>query len=425
MTKKTNILIFPAGEMISLELHTALSSCVNFEVYGASSVDRHGSYVFKNYTSGLPLITHKNFITELNLLIKKNKIDFIFPTHDDVVLYFGKNQNKINAKVINCDSRTAEILRDKKLIYSLFKDEEFCPEIFEQIDAFPVFIKPRAGQGGVGAKLIKTKNEIPQDINIEDYVICEYLPNEEYSVDCLTDKNGEIKITLPRIRKRTMAGICTCGENMPLTDEIERIAKKINDKLNFCGLWFFQVKKDKNNKFKLLEIASRCASTMCLTRTKGINLPLLSLYCAMGKDVEIINNPYNVKMDRALINRYEIDYDYETVYLDFDDTLIMDNIVNLNLIRYVYQLQNLNKKTILITKHADNIQKTLKKHAISEDLFSQIISLNMDDSKSKYINPEKAIFIDNCFKERDEVSNKFNIPVFDVDTVEVLLDWRY
>lgn len=44
---KIKVLVFPAGEVNALELHDALSSCVNVTLYGASSVDRHGPYIFK------------------------------------------------------------------------------------------------------------------------------------------------------------------------------------------------------------------------------------------------------------------------------------------------------------------------------------------------------------------------------------------
>ena len=43
---KINVLVFPAGEVNSIELHDALSTCVNIELFGASSINRHGEYVF-------------------------------------------------------------------------------------------------------------------------------------------------------------------------------------------------------------------------------------------------------------------------------------------------------------------------------------------------------------------------------------------
>jgi len=77
---KVNVLIFPAGENNSIELHNALSHNVNFEVFGTSSIERHGRYVFKNYRAGIPMISEANFISKFNELLDEWKIDFVFPT---------------------------------------------------------------------------------------------------------------------------------------------------------------------------------------------------------------------------------------------------------------------------------------------------------------------------------------------------------
>lgn len=421
---KIKVLIFPAGEINSIELHDALSTCVNIELYGASSINRHGEYVFKNYIPDVPMINSPEFFENFNKILKEKQIDVIFPTHDTVAEFFAENSDKINAKLIAADKFTAEICRDKKKTFELFKNEFFCPQTFDKISIFPVFIKPRKGQGAVGTKLIQSENDIPQDINLNDYVICEYLPGEEYTVDCLTDKNGILKAVLPRSRKRLMAGVCTAGQNEILTDEIKSIAENINKKLSFKGLWFFQIKKDNKGKFKLMEISARCAGTMCLARALGVNLPLLSVYIAAGFDIDVFKNPYNVMIDRTLITRYKINYDYDTVYFDFDDTLIINNKVHLPAIRFLYQCKNLNKKIILITKHKDDLNKTLENFCISKGLFNKIIHLKPDEDKINFIKPEKAIFVDNAFIERKAVHENYNIPVFDVDAIEILLDWR-
>lgn len=423
--KKLNVLIFPAGEVISVELHAALSTCMNINLFGASSINRHGEYIFKNYISGLPLIEEDNFIEEFNKILRENAIDIIFPTHDDVVKFFADNQDKIASKLIIPDKRTAEICRNKELIYKTFKSTNILPKLYSKITEYPVFIKPKIGQGGVGAKLIKNESDIPKNINLVDYIISEYLPGYEYSVDCLTDKNGKLIFISPRSRNRTMAGICVEGEIVELTDEMRQIAEILNKRLSFHGFWFFQVKKDINEKCKLLEVAARCASTMCLSRARGVNLPLLSIYINMGLDVSVISNPYNIKMGRTLISRYQIDYDYDTVYFDFDDTLIIQDKVHLPAINFLYQCKNLGKKIILLTKHEKELDKSIKKYAISPELFDKITHIKMDANKSDYITQNKnAIFVDNSFLEREAVFNKHNIPVFDVDGLEVLLDWK-
>src|SRR5574344_1852316 len=114
---KINVLIFPAGEINSIELHDALSTCVNIEVFGASSIDRHGEYVFKNYISGLPMISAPDFFEKFNSLLQNKRIDVIFPTHDTVATFFADNADKINAKLICADKKTSEICRDKKKTY--------------------------------------------------------------------------------------------------------------------------------------------------------------------------------------------------------------------------------------------------------------------------------------------------------------------
>jgi predicted ATP-grasp superfamily ATP-dependent carboligase len=421
---KINVLIFPAGEVNSIELHDALASCVNINVYGASSIDRHGSYVFKNYISGLPLISSNEFFEKFNEVLVEKKIDLVFPTHDTVATVLADNADRIRAKIISADKRTSAICRDKLKTYELFADCDFIPKIYSKIETFPVFIKPIEGQGAIGAKLINSSKDVP-NVDLGEYVICEYLPGKEYTVDCLTDKNGNLRFISPRSRNRIMAGISVASEIEEVTTEIQNIAEKINNRLAFLGLWWFQIKQNQNGKWILLEISTRCAGTMALTRARGINLPLLSVYTAIGYEISVEPNFYHVKMDSSLIRRYTIDYDYDIVYFDFDDTITLRGNVNLKAIWFLYQCQNYGKKVILITKHEKEIYKTMNLYHIDKGLFNRIIHIKPEDKKSDFINPYKAIFIDNSYQERDEVRKIHNIPVFDVDGLDTLMDWRY
>lgn len=423
---KINVLIFPAGEVNSVELHQALSTCVNIKVFGASSVERHGPYVFKNYIGGLPRILEPDFFDAFNTLLDNNKIDVVFPTHDSIAEFFSQNQERIKTKVIVAAPETSKVCRDKFLTYEHFKNDGFCPTLYHSsadIQAYPVFIKPSQGQGSVGAAPCYSASDM-ESVDFSTYVVSELLPGEELTVDCITDRHGELKLAAPRSRQRVMAGISVASETQALTEEIAHIAKTINAKLKFLGLWFFQIKKDVNGKYKLLEVATRCAGTMCLTRAKGANLALLSVYAVLGNDIDVIVNDQALTVDRTLINRYKLDYKYDTVYYDFDDTITLEGSVNLTAIRYLYQCFNKKIKVILITKHKHNIHETLGTYGIHESLFSEIIHLKPHEHKIDHISPERAIFIDNSFVERKAVAQKFKIPVFDVDAIEVLLDWR-
>ena len=424
---KKNILIFPAEGSNAIELHDALSTCVNINVYGASSIERHGKYVFEKYISNLPLISEVNFIEKFNTLLDEYSIDFVFPTHDTVVLFLAQNKDKIHAQIIGDDLYTATVCRSKIKTYELFSDCDFVPrrivDVYGEVD-YPLFAKPDEGEGGKGATKICKKEEL-EKIDFASYLVTEYLPGVEYTVDCLTDKNGKLLFLSPRTRERLLAGVSVAGKTMSPTSEINQIAYVINSRLHFIGLWYFQLRQDREGKLKLLEVSQRCAGTMCLTRSLGINLPLLSVYIAAGEKVSVFCNSYIARMDRALVGKYQLEIDYDTVYIDFDDTITLNDELNLTVIRFLYQCRNKKKCIKLLTRHIYDIQETLKRYALSENLFNDIIFVSEGEDKSSYINPSAAIFIDNAYKERMEVYSKYHIPVFDVDGVEFLLDWRF
>lgn len=157
-------------------------------------------------------------------------------------------------------------------------------------------------------------------------------------------------------------------------------------------------------------------------------MPLLSVYTAVGCDISVFCNDYQVVTDRTLIARYQIDYAYERVYMDMDDTLTVNGTVCLNMIRFVYQCRNQGIPIILLTRHSfdheESTEEYLSKCCIMTDLFEEICSISFEQKKADFIRPKGAIFIDNSFAERKAVHDRFNIPVFDVDGIEVLLDWR-
>lgn len=344
MSETINVLIFPAGEVNSLELHDALSGCVNVKVIGASSVDRHGPYVFDNYVSGLPNIFEANFLEEFNKLLLEEKIDVVFPTHDSVALFFAENKDKISCKVVGSDLETASICRDKRKTYEVFKEEDFCPVVYElPPDDKIFFIKPKDGQGSQGARIVKNPKEI-STLDLNDFVMTEYLPGIELTVDCLTDYDGKLIFISPRSRDRTMAGISVAAHLYPLTQEISKIAQRINAKLFFRGLWWFQIKLDSNNRWKLLEISVRCAGSMAVTRASGANLPLATVYILTGKKVSVCAQNYSVSMDSSLIRRYKLGITFENVYIDLDDTIIVGGKINLKAMWFLYQCINERKK---------------------------------------------------------------------------------
>lgn len=426
MSKK-NVLIFPCGSEIGLEVNRALSKDIHFEMFGASSSPDHGRFVYKNYIEGIPFVDSEDFISAINAVCEKYSIDFIVPAHDSVVLKLAQNAEKLKAKVITSSLETCEIARSKKKTYDVLKDTVLCPKVYNIYDNdinYPVFIKPDVGQGSKGAKKVSNYDELKLEYaNNKDIVISELLTGEEYTIDCFTNSAGMLLFAKGRKRARINNGISV--NSYPVENEKFRaIAEKINSKIKFQGMWFFQLKENVNGELALLEIAPRIAGTMGMYRALGVNFILLALYDASGFDIQLINNDFNIEIDRALFARYKTDVDYDCVYVDLDDTIICDKAVNTDVLKFLYQAKNLNKKIILISKHEKEIAQTLDEHCISAKLFDEVLHLEKTDKKSSFIKEKRAIFIDDSYAERKDVSNTCKIPVFSIDAVETLLDWK-
>jgi len=160
---------------------------------------------------------------------------------------------------------------------------------------------------------------------------------------------------------------------------------------------------------------------MALNRVRGVNFPLLSLY--EHRDIPVSINALNgeFKISRALVNRFKTDINYNSVYIDFDDTLVVHNQLCLPLISFIFQCINKKIPCILITRHAGDIHRSLKQWRINT-LFDEVIHLRQNEKKSDYIVDRDAIFIDDSFRERRDVSEIRGIPVFDLSMIDLLLE---
>lgn len=421
-----NVLVFPCGTEIGLEINRALAHSTHFSLYGGNSIDDHGKFVYKNYIAGLPFIDAPNFIDEINRVVELYKIDFIIPAHDAAVLKMAENQHEINATVITSSADTCSVCRSKGVTYEMFENIIPTPKIFKQNEKmnFPIFLKPDVGQGSKGTYKVTTQEEVDFYTQKDPTLLAlEYLPGKEYTVDCFTNKNGKLLFAEGRERVKINNGISVNSKQIT-NPKFKELAESINQTLSFQGVWFYQVKERANGELVLMEIAPRIAGTMALFRVIGINFIQLSLFDRMGFEVGILENNLDIEIDRALFARFSIKENYEYVYVDFDDTIIVNNEVNTEVIKFLYQARNRAKKVILLTKHKYNIEETLNKFAISPLLFNEIIVVQQTENKSNFIKNTNSIFIDDSFAERKDVFDTLKIPVFGIDAVESLLDWK-
>ncbi|MFM4841646.1 ATP-grasp domain-containing protein [Aeromonas veronii] len=422
--KKINVMIFPAGSEIGLEINRSLKYLKDIDVYGCTSVEDASVFSYGNLFQ-LPFYNTDGFVNDLIDFIEKKSIDVIFPAHDELTVIFTrlKKDNIIPPHVhVICSSyQTSIIARSKKKTYETLSNIIRVPhlyvdktEITKLLGHNFLFLKPDIGQGSKGARLIKQHTDIPDDI--DPFVITEYLPGDEFTVDCFTDRHGKLRYISARKRSKIVNGISS-DSDMIFDHAINLIAGKINDVIEFRGMWFFQLKRDRFGEYCLLEIAVRVSGGMGMQRINGINLPLLAIYDFYGVDINFFGNSEKIKRISRLESKYICEYKFDDVYVDLDDTLIINGLVNFELLSLIYSWKQYhNKRVHLITRHEcvfnESVDDCLLRCEIMPSLFQSIISLQHEELKSDYIEKERAIFIDDSTRERIDVSSNLSIPTY-------------
>lgn len=424
---KRNILVFPCGSEIALEIYHSLKYNNHFNLIGGSSVSDHGRFVYKNYIGDLPFFDSDDFQNALIKIILEHKIDAIYPAMDSVAVKLKELERVLPCLVIGSSVSTTTICGSKLLTYQSLQSVIPIPGYVadaSQVTEFPVFIKPTIGYGSRNQAIARNEDELKSFVskNLDvKLLFCEFLPGVEFTVDCFSNKNFELQYSKPRLRSRVSNGISVnTYEYLEHSSKINDYALKINNILQPRGAWFFQMKLDRHGHPRLLEVASRLGGSSSLFRMKGINFAALTLYDYFGVEVELLENKYGVELDRALSSRYRLDIKFEKVYLDYDDCVIINGKVNTVIMAFVYECISSKKSVFLITRHAGNLSESLKSYRISE-VFDKIIHITDGLPKSELIEKDNSIFIDDSHVERSEVYKSLGIPVFSPDMVDALI----
>lgn len=422
MTRR--VLVFPAGTEIGLEIFYALKDCKEVAIFGAGQdVSNPARFIYPSYYL-LPSIYEPEWLDALIGLCRSLCIDYIFPAYDDVIIALNRVSDRLPAKVISSPSSACEITRSKSETYRAFSGSIRIPHLFassKEVYSYPVLVKPDRGQGSFGITRVDNEEELIRAIQaITNPIICEYLPGEEYTVDCFSDRERGVLFAGARSRRRIRNGISvnTLIESLP---EAKEMANLIGHILGLRGAWFFQLKRAQDGQLALLEVAPRIAGAMAAHRVSGINFPLLSIFEEERLPISVRPIDGIIELDRALGNRYRHSIRFSTLYIDLDDTLLVNGRVNILAMKLLFQCINNGNKIVLLTRHRSDLDQTLARYRLS-GLFDEIIHLGETEKKSSHIKQDDAIFVDDCFAERMDVSEHCNIPTFDCSMIELLTE---
>ncbi len=419
--KQTKILLIPCDTEIAYEIIDSLKYHKYFKLE-CGCHERKKKYLYKDI-SFLPYEYDLGFYESLNKLIIEKEIDLILPANDNLAFELSKNSKKIRAKLVTQPWKVHEIVRFKDRTYSYFNDLIPCPDTYTISDInekiFPIFVKPKKGQGSLNAFKISSDKELRLfllNYDPEDFVIMEYLPNNEFTIDCFAH-NGKLLYYLARKREKTFRGISiqtSAVTDKKLNSMFEQYAKIIAENLGMHGIFFFQMKLDKEENPKLLEVGARVPGSLSLNRAFGVNLIELSIYQALGLINErsviysaLSPNEIDFTLFRPLGRVIKGYLNVENIYVDFDDTLLTpEGKLNLDVVRFIFHCKNQNKRIFLITKNKNNsLYKKLDEYGI-KNVFDNIFHMSEEEKKTNYMIRTKSLLIDDSFVERKEAMEK-------------------
>jgi hypothetical protein len=157
-----NVLIFPAGTEIGREIYLSLRNEKNINlVLAGADYDSHARHYACEYHV-VPDVTHQDGLPVLQALLVQESIDYIFPAHDDALLFLSENREVLSATVLCPSQETCRITRFKSKTYQALKDTVPLPAVFndpKEIAHWPVFVKPDRGQGAQGALRVDSPRE--------------------------------------------------------------------------------------------------------------------------------------------------------------------------------------------------------------------------------------------------------------------------
>lgn len=418
------VLVVPAPTEIGMEIIESLRFLKEFQLVGAGiNEPSSAAFLLENYVE-LPMIDDPSFIEGLKAIVRDNSIDVIFPAHDDVLLQLSPVRGELGAALVAPEHSVVEICSFKSKTYRKLLGKIETPDVFDPTNIrkedFPVFVKPDRGQGSRGARKVNTSEELETAmLQLSDPVVCEYLPGEEYTIDCFSSRERGLQFCAGRKRKRIVNGIAVSSEIVE-NALFNEIAEKIQTTLGMTGAWFFQLKAGGDGQFKLLEIGPRIAGTMALNRARGVNFAALSLLETNGVSVEVVVNDAPTQIVRNLTNRFNWAPDYDHLFIDYDDTILLGDTINTTAIAVITQCVNDGKAVHLLSRHNGDLVAELKTRRIFQ-LFDTIEHLTSNEEKSKFIFSRNAIFVDDSFRERKEVWDALGIPSLDVSQLPLLL----
>jgi len=300
---RPKVLITGVGGAAGIALIKALDDTAELFV---ADMDEYAAGLYlvpEDHAFLIPRADDPDFVTVIEQLSTENQIQVLFPTVDVETERLVPIRSGFSAKIIAADADAIETCLDKHRLIetihplghapaSILLSEYRCRDRDETaISGFPLLVKPRRGRGSDGIEIVPDQDALERLIlsyqstagasDLDDYLLQEYLPGAEYSIDVLADQDGRVLAVVPRERLKVDSGIAVAARTIE-DPELMALGKQIFEAVGLNGIANVQLRRDHQGVPKLLEINPRFPGTVAITIASGVNIPQLLLDEALG-----------------------------------------------------------------------------------------------------------------------------------------------
>lgn len=242
-------------------------------------------------------------INQVRQLLETNNYDLVVPMTDFAAKILSKNKEEFSkyCYVMSNDLEVFDIAHDKNKTMKICMDNNIpCPKTYlnlssiEEIETYPVVVKPISGYGAIGFKVVNSKEEL-SNIDLTDCVVQEYIPQTDLQYECamFVDNNNEVKASLVFSKNRWFpvnGGSSTLNITVHRKDIVESCSKLLKS-INWRGPADIDVIQDpRDNTAKIMEINPRVSGSVKICFEAGVDQAKQMLELVQNKEVTNYNN---------------------------------------------------------------------------------------------------------------------------------------
>jgi carbamoyl-phosphate synthase large subunit len=241
----------------------------------------------------VPVCSEPDYLDDVLAICQAERIGMVIPTIDDELTVFGQNAARFAAcgiRVVVSPVETTTLCNDKYATCRMLADRgvaaalSYLPAGIPPEPAFPLFLKPRFGRGGVGAHVIRNRTELEFFLGyVADPVVQQYLEGPEFTIDMLCDFSGRPLSIVPRERVVIRAGVIDRGRTVNDPRLLE-LAENCASALRFIGPINIQC-RIVDGRPVVFEINPRFSGGIPLTIEAGADFPRMLLELHAGRRV--------------------------------------------------------------------------------------------------------------------------------------------